>query len=115
MARVDIDRIRMVLDNIVDNAGKYTPSGKYIQVQVGHDGGIATIAVKDQGVGMARDEVNRIFDKFARLENPLSDSVEGSGLGLYWAKKIIDLHNGSISVRSKPGKGTTFTIKLPVR
>jgi hypothetical protein len=111
---VDADRIRMVLDNIVDNASKYTEHGKAITITVRAKGKRALIAVADQGVGMADEDIDKIFQKFSRLENPQAKGVEGSGLGLYWAKKIIDLHGGDIVVRSQVGKGTTFTISLPL-
>lgn len=113
MIRVDGDRIRMVLENIIDNAGKYTYHHKTITVRLRSTDTTVSIAVRDQGVGMAAADISKIFNKFARLDNPLSISSEGSGLGLYWAKKIIDLHQGTISVISTRGKGTTFKLTLP--
>ncbi|HSH18079.1 MAG TPA: ATP-binding protein [Candidatus Saccharimonadales bacterium] len=71
------------------------------------------IAVTDEGVGIDPADVDKLFHKFARIDNPLSTTVGGTGLGLYWAKKIIDLHGGTIAVTSKPDMGSTFTVCLP--
>ena len=75
---------------------------------------MVTLAVNDQGVGMSKADIRKLFIKFNRVDNPLSVQVGGMGLGLYWAKKIIDLHGGSIAVTSSPNVGSTFTITLPV-
>lgn len=115
MARVDSEMFRMALDNVVDNAIKYGPPGSRIIISITYDkrNGAAVVAVTDQGEGMTSQEVGKIFNKFSRLENPLTKSVDGSGLGLYWAKRVLDLHGGGIKVRSKPGRGTTFSLWLP--
>lgn len=115
-ARFDADMFRMALDNVIDNAIKYSPPDSKIVVRVWFDkrSGCATVSVTDQGDGMTAQEVGKIFSKFSRLENPLTKAVDGSGLGLYWAKRVMDLHEGSIKVRSKPGRGTTFSLTLPV-
>jgi PAS domain S-box-containing protein len=112
-AKADPDRLRMVLENIIDNASKYSTPGKTIEVKTAKSKGITTITVRDEGVGINPRHAEKIFDKFSRLDNPLSVLVGGTGLGLYWAKKIIDLHDGTITVTSIPGKGSTFTISLP--
>lgn len=109
----DSRRLRMVLENVIDNAGKYTPHGKAIEIKLHKKPHAVHVIVTDQGVGINPEDVDKIFKKFARLDNPLSAHVGGSGLGLYWVKKIVDLHEGSISVSSKPGEGSTFTISLP--
>lgn len=106
--------IRMVLENIIDNASKYTPAGKQITVSTHLSRHHLIIAIKDQGVGIKKEELPLLFQKFSRLPNPLSDEAGGTGLGLYWVKKIIDLHGGSITVHSRPGKGTAFTIRIPL-
>lgn len=112
-ALLDEERIRMVLENIIDNASKYTPEGKSIIVSVKCTKKSISIAIRDQGVGIAERDINKLFKKFTRISNPLSNSVGGSGLGLYWAKKIIDLHSGTIDIKSTIGKGSTFTVRLP--
>lgn len=109
----DPTKLRMALENIIDNASKYTPAHKTIEVKILKTKNKINIVVKDQGVGIAKKDINKLFQKFSRLDNPLSVSVGGSGLGLYLVKKIIDLHDGSIDVDSKVNKGTTLTITLP--
>jgi PAS domain S-box-containing protein len=112
---VDPHLIRMVLENIIDNASKYTPNGKTITVGIRSGPHAISIRIADQGVGIKKDDIPNLFQKFSRIPNPLSNMVEGTGLGLYWAKKIVDLHSGSIKVRSHPGEGTVFTISIPYR
>ncbi len=114
IARVDINRMRMVLENIIDNASKYTPDGKKIEIDLMNiDRNQVHIRIKDQGVGIPAKHMTKLFQKFSRIDNPLSILVGGTGLGLYWAKKIIVLHGGTISVSSKPNKGTVFNVKIP--
>ena len=112
---VDVDpaRIRMVLENLVDNAGKYSPQGKDVTVRLSDSADTVLVDVVDQGVGIAEADIDKLFQKFSRVNNPLSTLVGGSGIGLYWAKKIVDMHAGTIAVVSDPGKGSTFTITLP--
>ncbi len=121
-ASIDEVRMRMVLENLVDNASKYTPQGNKIQLSLSHiapttaldDGrNKVVIRIRDQGVGIAKDDLAAIFDKFTRIDNPLSEAVGGSGLGLYLARKIVELHGGTISVNSTIGKGSCFNITLP--
>jgi PAS domain S-box-containing protein len=109
----DTARMRMALENIIDNASKYTPEGKNITVSLQNNDDCAEIKVIDEGVGIPQKDQNQIFEKFVRLDNPLSLIVGGTGLGLYWVKKIIDLHGANLSVTSKPKKGSTFTICIP--
>lgn len=113
LAHIDAQRIHMVLENIIDNASKYTGPGKRIHVRLSRRRGHVVVAVRDQGVGINAADIDKLFRKFTRLDNPLSVIVGGNGLGLYWAKKIIDLHEGSITVSSKPNGGSTFTVSLP--
>lgn len=110
----DEDRLRMVFENIIDNASKYSPEESELQVIIGKTRTHLSITVKDKGVGIAAKDLPKLFKKFSRIDNPLSASVGGSGLGLYWAQQIIDLHQGSITVNSKVNKGATFTINLPL-
>ena len=110
---VDIASIRMVLENIIDNASKYSEQHTTIQVDAEDDGEFAVIHIIDEGVGIDPDATIRLFEKFSRLDNSLSTKVGGTGLGLYWAKKIIDLHEGDISFAPNDKRGTIFTIKLP--
>jgi signal transduction histidine kinase len=115
IASVDQRLLRMVLENLIDNASKYSPERKSIEVSVAVKGEFLLLQVKDHGVGINVKDQKRLFQKFSRLSNALSSLVSGSGLGLYWAKKIVDLHGGSITVKSQEGKGATFGITLPLR
>lgn len=111
----DAPRLRMVFDNLIDNASKYTPEDRTVTVALAIRGHQAVVTVKDEGVGIDEEQLGRIFDKFSRVANSRSELVGGTGLGLYWAKQIVDLHHGSISVESEPGEGSAFTVRLPVR
>lgn len=113
-AEVDADKIRMVIENIIDNAGKYTHEKRTVRVSISKIKDNVCIAVQDEGVGVRKTDLMKIFNKFSRLDNPLSIKVGGTGLGLYWAKKITDLHGGIIEVDSVLNKGSVFTIKLPM-
>ena len=110
---VDGDKIRMVLENMIDNASKYSGSDKTITVEMENEADSVVIRIIDQGVGISPQDQNKLFEKFSRIQNSLSTHVGGTGLGLYWAKKIIDLHGGNITVSSKEDIGTTFSIYLP--
>jgi PAS domain S-box-containing protein len=112
-AFVDPDKMRMVLENMIDNAGKYSDPGKAIRVSISEEKDSITVAIKDSGVGVAPEDIDKLFEKFNRIHNHLSDHVGGTGLGLYWAKKIVDLHGGIIKVTSVLGKGSTFSVCLP--
>lgn len=112
---VDTKLIYMVLENLLDNASKYSPDGARITVGVRQNKEWVSISVKDRGVGIAEEDRNKLFQKFSRINNPLSDTVGGSGLGLYLAKKIVEMHHGSLTVSSSLGNGSHFTIKLPMK
>lgn len=112
MCSVDPLYMRMVFENLLSNANKYSPAGSTVTVVLSSSPKHIAIQIKDKGIGIAAEDIPKLFHKFSRIHNPKS-TAGGTGLGLYWAKKLIDLHNGIISVSSKPGKGTTFTIKLP--
>jgi two-component system sensor histidine kinase/response regulator len=102
------------IGNILDNASKYSLAGKNIQVTVKkslHDKII--ISVQDEGLGIPKSEQDKLFKKFSRINNPLSVEAGGTGVGLYWSKEVISMHEGVIKVESKPDVGTTFFITLP--
>jgi signal transduction histidine kinase len=103
----------MVLENITDNASKYSPARTTLEVRLAKDANNYTVGVRDEGVGIARADMGKLFKKFSRIDNPLSVDAGGTGLGLYWAKKIMALHKGTVKVSSTPGEGSTFTIILP--
>lgn len=113
IAKIDPDRLRMVIENIIDNASKYTHHGKQITITLEQNETNCLIHIKDQGVGIAAEDIGKLFHKFSRIDNDLSTKVGGTGIGLYWAQRIIDLHGGTIDVTSQLGKGTTFTLTIP--
>jgi signal transduction histidine kinase len=111
--RMDRDAIRMVLENIIDNASKYSPEGSTVKVLVEQSNSAISVSVSDTGVGIEDEDLPRLFEKFVRFDNTLSTKVGGSGLGLYWAKRIIDMHGGRIDYNPNQPSGSTFTIVLP--
>lgn len=110
---VDERTFHMVLENLIDNASKYSQDGTKIEISVQFQEKDVLIHISDHGVGISKDQLKQLFGKFSRIPNELSTERGGTGLGLYWAKQIIDMHSGKISVESKKGTGTTFTISLP--
>lgn len=112
-AKIDPNLTRMVFENIINNASKYSHENSTVAVIVRQEGSNVCVDVLDQGVGFSPKDEPRLFEKFSRIENPLSTKVGGNGLGLYWAKKIVDLHKGKISYKSQLGKGSIFTVILP--
>lgn len=110
--KADPLHIRMILDNLIDNARKYSSPGSKVTVTVIPTALSVKVSVIDQGIGIAEKDIPKLFQKFSRIDNPLT-TVGGTGLGLYWAKKLIQLHNGNICVESVPDEGTTFTLELP--
>jgi len=111
-ANIDRRFIRMVIENILDNASKYSPEHTKIIITLSKNNH-SEITIADQGVGIAQKDQDLLFKKFSRVHNAMSISAAGTGLGLYWAKEIITLHGGTITLRSKPNHGTSFTITLP--
>lgn len=110
---VDVASIRMVLENIIDNASKYSEADTTVTVCLKDGKQAITIEISDEGVGIDPEAATKLFEKFSRLDNSLSTKVGGTGLGLYWAKKIVDLHGGDILYEANKERGTTFTVKLP--
>jgi signal transduction histidine kinase len=113
-AFADAEYLRMAFENLVSNASKYTRAGGHILISVAIEHGLACVRVRDSGVGIAPEDIPRLFGKFSRIENELSAHVGGSGLGLYLTRRIIELHEGSIDVASARDQGTTFTVRLPL-
>ena len=111
----DAVKLRMVFDNLLSNASKYTLSGGTITVRLRASGNTAEIFVDDTGIGIPAEDHSRLFAKFSRIDNELSTLVGGSGLGLYLANSIVELHRGHLSVKSKPGQGSSFCVALPFK
>jgi len=114
MAYIDGNRLRMVFENLVENASKYTRPGGRIEVSVTSSAADCSVTVKDTGVGIKQTDIPKLFAKFSRIKNELSDRVGGSGLGLYWANRVVELHSGHIHVQSQFGKGSEFTVTVPL-
>lgn len=110
----DSERLLTIVTNLLENAVKYSPNGGSVQCVVGSANGTATVSVIDTGVGIAADDVPRLFNRFERLHNPLTSHVGGTGLGLYLSRELARQHGGDIEVESVPGSGSTFTLALPI-
>jgi signal transduction histidine kinase len=109
------DRFRLyqVFDNLVSNAVKFTDPGGQVHVSV-HDGGkLASVEVADTGSGIAAGDMPRLFDRLYRSPSAIASQKQGAGLGLPIVKRIVDAHDGHISVRSTPGRGTLVQVDLP--
>lgn len=111
--KADAHYVGAALGNILENAINFTPEGKRISIEVQLRKKYVAVRIKDEGVGIAKPDVLKIFEKFSRIENPLSVTAGGTGLRLYWTKKVIGMNGGRIGVRSQPGTGSTFTVSLP--
>jgi PAS domain S-box-containing protein len=114
VALVDAELMYVVFENLLDNASKYSFEETTITVTLSKERSSLHIEVQDNGVGISIRDQEKIFQKFSRIVNPLSDTVTGTGLGLYWVKKIIELHDGSLEVTSAIGTGSTFSVVLPL-
>ncbi len=114
IVKVDEFHISNALINLLDNANKYSPETPQIFVKTKNEGNWYVIEISDKGIGLDVDNNKRIFDKFFREETGNIHNVKGQGLGLSYVKKIIELHKGQVLVESRKGKGSTFTIKLPM-
>jgi PAS domain S-box-containing protein len=111
--QADADRLRQVLVNLLSNAIKFSPQGGEITVSAQTEGARVTVWVADQGLGIPREEIPKLFDKFQRAERHETRGIGGTGLGLALAKQIITAHHGTIWVESEVGKGSTFFFTLP--
>lgn len=110
---MDKDKIRQVIVNLVNNAIKYTKDGGKISVHTELLDGNVRINISDSGIGIPKEQQSRIFEKFFRSDNAVSIQAQGSGLGLYVAKEVVEKHGGRIEFQSEVDKGTTFTVILP--
>lgn len=106
--------IRRLILNLLDNAVKYTPAGGEISLALARENGNAEIVVRDTGIGIPESAQPRVFDRFYRVDKARARAMGGAGLGLSIAQWIVEVHGGEISVSSAPGRGSTFTILLPL-
>ncbi len=112
--RWDPDRIHQVLDNLVINAVKYSPAQSPVTLTISQDGDAAVLAVTDQGPGIDEAQKAEIFAAFYRTPSARTGQVQGLGLGLYICQALVEEHGGSIDLDSEPGRGSTFTVRLPL-
>jgi len=114
---IDVEKIRLAIQNLLDNAVRYTPSGGKITISLEslNEGKEIQLSIKDTGVGIPQDQQERVFTKFFRAANVMRMETEGSGLGLFITKNIIEAHGGKIWFESKEGEGTTFFLSIPVK
>jgi len=113
--RGDSDALTAVLVNLLENAHKYTETEKRIRLRTYPNGRHVCFEVKDNGIGLSRGEVRRIFDRFYQVDQSLTRKRSGCGLGLSIVQSIVRAHGGSVEVKSEPGHGSTFTVRLPAR
>jgi signal transduction histidine kinase len=109
--RGDMERLRQVLGNLIDNAVKYSPAGAPVEVRAASHDHVVVVSVHDRGPGIAIDDQRLIFEKFGRVA--AGNSKPGTGLGLYIARSIAEAHGGTLEVASSLGRGSTFTLRLP--
>jgi signal transduction histidine kinase len=114
IARVDQTALRQALRNLIENAVHYSNGSRRIAVSVAPERDRVAIAVRDFGYGIAPEDQERVFDRFFRAADPRVGLVHGTGLGLSIVKSVADAHGGSVAVESRVGKGSTFTIRLPL-
>jgi two-component system phosphate regulon sensor histidine kinase PhoR len=114
IVRVNRNRIKQLLINLIENAIKYNKENGSVLVKAVKSEGSLALSVEDTGIGIEEEHLSRIFERFYRVDKGRSRSMGGTGLGLSIVKHIVNLYDGNISVESEPGKGTKFTIQLPL-
>ena len=113
-ADADSDRLQQAVGNLLSNAARYTPAGGRVDVSLRREAGQAVIEVADTGMGISDEDMDRVFSRFWRADSARAAQTGGIGIGLSVTKEIVERHHGSIGVASRPGGGTTFTIRLPL-
>jgi signal transduction histidine kinase len=111
----DREKVRVMLDNLISNAVKFTPPGGRVRVVLGGQGDEVEVAVIDTGVGIAPEELERVFDRFYQVEDPMTRRHGGMGLGLTIVRELVNLHGGRVWAESVPGQGSRFVVALPTR
>ena len=110
----DHDRVVQVATNLVSNAHKYTQEGGSIEVSARREGEFVRVAVRDNGMGIAAEDMPRLFSRFYRVDNSLTREIGGTGLGLSIVKSIVEMQGGTVAVESQPGAGSTFAFTVPI-
>ncbi len=112
---IDLDKIERIILNLLSNAIKYTKEGGKIIVSINIGDNDINISIKDTGSGIPEEKLRNIFKKFVQVDRTLSREYEGTGIGLFLVKSLVEMHDGEISVKSDVGKGTEFIVKLPIK
>jgi two-component system phosphate regulon sensor histidine kinase PhoR len=112
--RVDRGKISLVLRNLVANAVKYSPDGGTVVVSAARDGNRIVICVRDEGIGIPEESLQRVFERSYRVGRPEGSAMRGSGLGLAIVRRIVESHGGEVRVESRPGQGSEFFFSLPM-
>jgi signal transduction histidine kinase len=113
LIQADRNSMEGIFTNLISNGIKYTPEGGKVSIALSEEGGFVKATVSDTGIGIKKEDLPRIFDKFYRVKTAETRLIVGTGLGLSIVKSIVDAHLGSISVESEEGGGTTFTLLFP--
>jgi len=113
LTRADPNRIAQVLDSLLSNAIKFSPDGGDVTLRIAARDGDVVIEVQDHGIGIAREKMPRIFERFYQADGPTTRRFGGVGIGLAIVRQIVELHGGTVEVESTPGKGSTFRVRLP--
>jgi signal transduction histidine kinase len=111
----DERKVKQILLNLLSNAVKFTPDGGRVDVSARLDTARVAIAVKDTGIGIAAEDQEKVFAEFVQVGRDYTRKAEGTGLGLALTRRFVELHGGEIHLASQPGKGSTFTVTLPIR
>jgi signal transduction histidine kinase len=123
IAYIDKDKVDKIITNVLSNAFKFTPEGGKVEVTVSHKpssfpplvkGGSVEIVIADTGIGMPKDQIDKIFDRFYQVDGSHTREQEGTGIGLALTKELIDLHKGKIEVESEESKGSIFKLIFPL-
>jgi signal transduction histidine kinase/DNA-binding response OmpR family regulator/streptogramin lyase len=110
----DKEKLEKILINIISNAFKFTPEGGKIDVSLSESNGVSIIKIKDTGIGISENELPKLFDRFYQVDNSQTREYGGTGIGLSLTRELIELHKGEISVESRQGEWTEFTVRLPI-
>jgi signal transduction histidine kinase len=115
VVKADSGRLEQVFVNLLSNAAKYTPERGHVELRASLDQGEALVHILDDGIGIAKEMQPRIFDLFTQVDESIGQSQGGLGIGLSLVKNLVELHGGSVQVRSEgPGTGSEFTVRLPL-
>ena len=111
---LDKDKVDKILNNILSNALKFTPGGGAVNVEVNKQDDSVEISISDTGIGIPKEQINKVFDRFYQVDQNISSEIQGTGVGLSLTKELVELHKGKILAESEEGKGSTFRIILPL-